>query len=215
MAVYAGNIKTLFRLAFGEAEGIILAIDGNKPAPLPSPYNSIPIIATNAQSIPSLLGTPIYEQIYFRHPAFGEISFPDAALVQVKSAKEIIKTKVTGRKGTVKELISQGDDEITMKGFLNNLASNDYPDAMLRDFYKLLNVNDNITVISPYLNAIGISTIVIEEGEPERIEGMPNLIPYTIKAVSDFPVELQILNDSSLAQITRPILSSGSGTRIV
>ena len=84
-----------------------------------------------------------------------------------------------------------------------------------RDFYKLLNVNDNITVISPYLNAIGISTIVIEEGEPERIEGMPNLIPYTIKAVSDFPVELQILNDSSLAQITRPILSSGSGTRIV
>jgi len=82
----------------------------------------------------SWLGTPI----------FADLRFPDdelileSVLIEVRQTKNIQRTPVQGRNGTVKEYIADGDYDITIRGVITTPRINSYPLDEVRALVSIL-----------------------------------------------------------------------------
>lgn len=139
----------------------------------------------------SVLGTPIYEQITFRTTE-REYTFPDWPLLDISAAKNIIKTAIKGRSGTVKEYINTDDYQITIRGILINYINDDYPEDLVNDLHDIFKINAELQVTTPVLNLLDIHNIVIESLRLPEVEGYNHIQPFVIQCLSDEPVELII-----------------------
>ena len=111
-------------------------------------------------------------------------------LVEVSQSKNIVKTAIQGANGTVKEYISDGDYEFTIKGCLaKSPISQEYPAQEVENFIKIMQVPESIQVSAPLINKFA-SHIVIESYQLMENEGLRNLQFFEIKACSDFPIVL-------------------------
>jgi len=147
-------------------------------------------------------GTPIMDILEFPEGRYidlqgNDISFGGiknaTVILEVSQSKNIVKTAIQGRNGTVKEYVSDGDFEINGKGFISN-KSNVIPLSDIIAFKEVMQVPQQIDVISQYLNEIfGINQIVIETFAMPQIEGFRNQIPFSFQAVSDTPINLEEL----------------------
>lgn len=150
----------------------------------------------------SPLGTPIYDDITF--PAgqyinlFGDvIAFDEVVLQNVlivaNRAKNVIKTPVQGRDGTVKEYISAGDYVISVSGQIVS-DSNTYPEIEVEAFSALMDVNAALSVVSSFLNdSIGVGDLVIESHNVSQVRGSRNTVNISFQAVSDVNIDLEEL----------------------
>lgn len=149
----------------------------------------------------SFLGTPIFSNIeikagkYFNNDG-KEIEYEgmtiDTVLFDVSQEKLIVKTEVSGRNGTVKEYISDGDYDITIRGVLVDRSPNKYPYDQVNALLEICKAQASISAASVFLQQFSIHSLVIESYNFPQREGFYNTQPFEIQCVSDEPVELNL-----------------------
>ena len=170
----------------------------------------------NGPTEPSYLGTPIFANLIFipgnytnnkgKPISYGGIFTNDklnnhfvvnTVLIDVSQQKQIIKTNIQGVAGTVKEYISKGDYQITIRGALVSESSLKYPEIETQQLREYLEAEVSIGVASRFLDDIfSINTITVESFNFPQQEGFQNMQLFEISAVSDNPVELTVLNNT-------------------
>ena len=117
----------------------------------------------------------------------------NTVLFSVNQSKNIVKTEIQGRNGTVKEYISDGDYDITIQGLLVSKEHDIYPEDEVKKLVEILKVQRSLEVACPYLNdRFDITDIVVETYSLPQKEGFENTQMFEINAVSDEPIELSI-----------------------
>ena len=162
----------------------------------------------------SALGTPVFSQlkftettdstdIYNNEPITITHDFPiDTCLFTVSQEKNIVKTAIQGRNGTIKEYIGDGDYSISIKGIITgtynvnysyseknqnqNNYTGVYPYVEVQNLLNFLRQPKELAIEVPYLNEVfGITHIVIESFELPQEEAGFGYQSFTINAVSD------------------------------
>ena len=120
----------------------------------------------------------------------------DTVLIDVSQQKQIIKTNIQGVAGTVKEYISKGDYQITIRGALVSESSVKYPTEQVHQLKEYLEAEVSVGVASRFLDDIfDIQNIVVESFSFPQTEGSQNQQLFEISAISDDPIELTVLNN--------------------
>lgn len=148
----------------------------------------------------SSLGTPVVANIVFQSVTYTANGITkttqeqryDTVLLTVNQPKRIIKTEIQGRNGTVKEYIADDDYQITINGIITG-TNGKYPETEVLTLKQMLDAPVSIPVVCRYLNNLGIYNIVVEEWTFDQEPGGISKQNFTINAISDEPIELQIL----------------------
>lgn len=139
-----------------------------------------------------LLGVPILENVRLKS-ADGNVNLllPDAICV-VNMNKTIIKTALQGRSGTVKEYITDGDYQVTITGTITDPVPDVYPEVEVGQLIHLCQLPEAIDVVSEFLQGLGIFQLVVESYTLNQESGYINRQKYSLKCLSDQPIELTI-----------------------
>lgn len=145
-------------------------------------------------------GQPIFDVIEFpahsyTRPENGEVIknsgvFLETALIDLNLPKNIVKTQIQGRNGTVKEYIGMDDWQITINGAVISKHANVPPTKEIEDIWKLTQAPIALNIYSNFLNHFGIYSVVIENFASNQIEGTRNAIGFTLTCTSDIPFEI-------------------------
>ncbi len=180
--------------------------EGQK-AKLPN-YESIELLPVEESETASLLGTPVLGDITFEagvyniynkytgaieKAKYGVYTLPYSCLVDFSRQNNVITTPVLGGNGTIKEIYGIGDWDITIRGIaFNNDKAGNSAQEQINQLIRWADLCDSIEVSGSVFLGKGIDRIVIEGIDIQPIEAKWNVIPFTIKAVSDEPIELAI-----------------------
>lgn len=149
----------------------------------------------------SYLGTEVFSNLIINGGSYfdadgDEIFYGgftcDTVLFQVSQQKNIVKTAIQGRNGTIKEYISDGDFEIQVRGVIISSNPLHYPETDVASLVEVLKVPAELRITSSFLNNLGIDDVVVESYEFQQNEGFYNSQMFTIKMVSEIPIELRI-----------------------
>jgi hypothetical protein len=136
----------------------------------------------------SYLGTPVFCDIKLE---YEDISiYYDTVLMDVSQHKNIVKTAIVGRNGTVKEYINDSDYSINVKGAVINHGRKDYPIDQVNKLVSLAKLPYAIKVICPYLRLFSIFEIVIESYDFSQRAGFSNMQLFNLNCISESPIEL-------------------------
>lgn len=139
------------------------------------------------------LGTPVYSNLEFIDSNEKVLLRIDTVLFVVTGTKNIIKTAIQGKIGTIKEYISQGDYSIKVSGSIVSLYPNYYPEEEVKILVGLLEQPNAIPIASNFLLLFGIKNIVIDpEFTISEKLGSRNDVPFEFSAVSDNPEEFEL-----------------------
>jgi len=148
----------------------------------------------------SMLGTPVVTDLTFESVSYDvgdsrRFVVPAVRLVTVLIAvtlpKNIVTTPIQGGNGTVKEYIGQGDYQITINGILTG-KNGSYPADDVIALKRMVDAPVPIRVTSSYLQNLDIYDIVITDFTVAQEPGGYSQQIFTINAISDIPIELQI-----------------------
>lgn len=142
----------------------------------------------------SWLGTPVFSDLVIKESETGNGMYFDTILFDVSLAKNIVKTSIQGRKGTVKEYISDGDYVLSIRGGIVNHGSNNYPTQDVGFFIELMQLPQALFVVSPLLQLFDVQSIVVENYKLIQRPGFQNIQFFEIDAISDEPLESFITN---------------------
>ncbi len=118
----------------------------------------------------------------------------DNLLANVSRKKNIIKTEIQGSDGTVKEITGQDDFQISFTGTITG-TNGSYPSSEVVALKKILDLKDTripIDVTGSFLNNLGIYSIIIEDYKLPQEAGGYSYQSFTIEAISDEPIVIQI-----------------------
>jgi hypothetical protein len=162
----------------------------------------IPPYVTDEKVGNSYLGTPVMDNLKFNDGTYtdlddNEISYQgitiNTVVFEVTKVRNVVKTKIQGRNGTVKEYVSDGDFQITCRGMLSN-KDNVFPQDQAKVLREIFEVPQQLPIVSLFLNNVfDIFNIVIETWSMPFVEGKRNEIPFSFIAVSDVPLDLEEL----------------------
>lgn len=165
----------------------------NSDAPIGTSYLGTPVYARlefSKEGIESLIGTP--STLDGREGARNLVL--ETVLLTVIQSKNIIKTAIQGRNGTIKEYIGEGDYQINIVGSIVGREALVYPREEVDLLIRYCKVNQEFGVICDFLSLFGIENIVIENYTISEKLGSRNEVPFEIVAISDLPIEFE-LND--------------------
>jgi hypothetical protein len=140
------------------------------------------------------LNTPIYSNLIIEGGEYTDengasVSYSemtiDLVLMEINNQKNIIKTSLQGRNGTVKEYISDGDYSIKITGKLFGDGMNSYPSDLVSNLHNICLAPVALTVSSDFLKLFNINSIVIESYNFHQTEGMRNVQEFTLNCLSD------------------------------
>ncbi len=156
----------------------------------------------------SQLGTPVYSNLEFlktsgtsadNSQAVGEqrgnsqvLLRIDTVLMVVTQTKEIIRTAIQGRNGTVKEYISDGDFYINIQGAIMSNYPLVYPKEDVELFIEIMGLKKAIPIASMFLDMFSIQNMVVENYSIAEKLGSRNEVPFQINALSDYPIEFKL-----------------------
>lgn len=160
-------------------------------------------------SYKSYFGTPVYSPLEFLKTSgtsldnsrgVGEangnsqvILRVDTVLMTVNQTRNIVKTPIAGRNGTVKEYISDGDFLIDIQGAIVSPFLNVFPKEEVSLFIELMGLPKSIPVACEFLQLFGIDSIAVDVWDIAQKLGSRNEVPFRITALSDLAEEI-ILN---------------------
>jgi hypothetical protein len=129
---------------------------------------------------------------------YDGLTLPESTWVGLSLTKNIIETPVVGRRGTLKELINEGDWKINIRGMLTDgcfeqrgeMNDRKYPHAEIRKLQNLVAANTTLAVLGDLFSTLGIQNIVIKSFNLPPLENFPFMQPFELEAVSDEPLEL-------------------------
>lgn len=163
--------------------------------PTQKDYTAITEDATDQVIKTSYLGTPVFSNLIFDAEPDTPENFAleiDTVLMTVSMTKNIVKTPLQGRDGTVKEYISDGDYMVDIRGEIVSEQPNVYPKDLVARLVNLCRVKHQLNVSSFFLQLFSVSAIVIDDYEVAEKLGSRNSVPFSIRASSDTPIELQL-----------------------
>lgn len=171
----------------------------------------------------SVLGTPVYDNIVLGNLTSENIfldilgqeqSFPglkmNQVLIEASGVNNVVSQAIQGRDGTIKQYISKGDFNITIRGTisggynpntgkwfsLRDVGVNYHPKRELRLLIDICKAGYSIPVISDYLNdIIGVDNIVITDYSMPQSEGSRYSQVFEINAVSDIDTILDFTEE--------------------
>lgn len=155
----------------------------------------------------SYLGTPVLSNLVFAAGSYqlkGEtINFEglriDTILMTVNQVKNIVKTPVAGRNGSVKEYISDGDFVIGLQGaIVNETGGSAYPRESMQILMDLLRAPVALQFTSNFLDFLGTFDLVVTDYNIPQIKGQRNMQVFQVNCLSDNPLELQLNAESQL-----------------
>lgn len=141
------------------------------------------------------LGTPVFSNLIFDAEPDTPENFAleiDTVLMTVDMTKNLVLTPLQGKNGTVKEYISDGDYLVDIRGEIISELPNVYPKDLVTRLVNLCKVPHQLNVSSFFLQLFSVSSIVVQRYEIAEKLGSRNSVPFTIQALSDTPIELQI-----------------------
>lgn len=206
-------IAGLFLDAFGvKIGGIYKPEENSGSADDPSGiFTGIQIIENINESFEtSGLGTPIIFPIVFSEGNYkryndkgelvnkkmGDFRLPIASVVSFRRDKIMSQTKVNGGRGSVKEIYGFDDWQVTINGFLIPDSSQPQgfktPLEQERELIKWDNLASSIEVFGQLFTLHDIRNLTIKGVSFEPMRGKPNIRTFTITALSDNPIELNI-----------------------
>ena len=148
----------------------------------------------------SMFGTPVYSNLEIEPFQFTKLDGTkedikngiviDTVMMNVTMTKNIVRTPIQGRNGTVKEYISDGDFEIDITGIIAS-KSNNYPESEVNELIRIVKSPVSIRFISEYLQFFGIHDVVVNSYNFPQTEGVRNQQIFQLSCSSDVPIELQ------------------------
>lgn len=160
----------------------------------------------------SFLGSPVYSNLQFLKTSGTSLDNSlnvgaangnsdiflnvDTVLITVSQSKNIVKTPIVGRNGTIKEYISDGDYLIDIRGMIVSQYPLVYPRDEVSLLIELLNLPKQIPVASDFLNIFEIGSIVVEFYSIGEKLGSRNEVPFEIQAWSDNAEEIQLTSNA-------------------
>lgn len=99
---------------------------------------------------------------YFMPIYLNGVELPNT-IISIKGSKTIVETAMVGRKGTVKELISVDDYDISVVGVI---LVDDFPDEGIAELRDLFNMTESISLKS------ALTDIFLEEDDKVVIKGV-------------------------------------------
>lgn len=165
----------------------------------------IPLIYEADQELyKSDIGTSVYADVTFGDPTTptiytdkngNKITIPvvtfQAILISLSYPRNIVKTEIQGRDGTVKEYIGEGDAQISFRGVITG-GNGRYPSDEVQPLIDLIKAPIAIPVVCTWLNDKGIHNIVFEDRTLDQEEGGYSYQTFVLQAISDTPQELLI-----------------------
>lgn len=154
------------------------------------------------KSTPSaMLGTPVVDQLIIKRNIDSVIGQDqtgddylkfDSIVISINQTRNIVKTAIQGRNGTVKEYISDGDFDISINGVITSTYSERTPREELENCYNLFKEPNELVVVSDFLSVFGIQYCVVMNYVFSQVEGSVNQINMDLKLLSDDPIELKL-----------------------
>jgi hypothetical protein len=145
------------------------------------------------------LNTPVQSWIRFIKGSYSPISpqfkipveiedlLITNCLIKVTQAKNIVKTRVAGRNGTIKTYMGMDDYEITIDGYIvpEKPTQSRYPVDLVKTLVKICNSPVSIMINCPYLQLFDINYLIIKDFNFEQTEGGYSQQRFTITCLSD------------------------------
>ena len=186
-----------------QANGILLAqvADKSKARIIEGNVNKNYIEPISKGTVSTMFGTPVIDQVVLKlnidTPIGQELTGTDyvkfeSVLVTVNQQRNIVKTPIQGRNGTVKEYISDGDYDITIDGIITSTNPNLTPLEEMENIISLLKVPNELVIVSEYIALFKVQYIVVDNYNFAQVEGSVNQIKFSLKLISDEPIELQL-----------------------
>jgi hypothetical protein len=115
-----------------------------------------------------------------------------SCLITIRQKKNIIKTEIQGRNGSIKEYISMGDYMITIEGLIVSeelFSPISFPKFEVDGFKEIMEFagdsgQNNLDIICPLVNKFA-QKVVVDEYELKEIQGSINTLEFTIELSSD------------------------------
>jgi len=143
----------------------------------------------------SMLGTPVFSDITIESISNNQLSIKiDTALIVIDQIKNIGRTIVNGRSGSVKEYYALGDYDITLSGSITDENPTKYPLEQMRILRQLVELPESLKVNSPFLSLFDIFNVVVYQFKFDQKPASQNRQFFEIKMYSDTPVELEKVN---------------------
>ncbi len=164
--------------------------------------------ALNGTVMPSLgrgaLGFPVYSNLIIKGDTyqdnngtnigtFNDIRI-DAIIMEMEQQKNLVKTDIQGRSGTVIEFISAKSATVHCYGRFSADIPGVFPTADVQEFINAMNSNKALRVQSWYLAMLGIYNIVVENFKIKQEEGSQEYQKFEFDAIADRPVILKLAN---------------------
>lgn len=180
--------------------------DAPELPPAPRSYTGDEIeIASEAYPRQELVsGTRLYKQdamgrwyfmpVFIRHdslPGSDHLLELENAVLRIDGAKQIVRTSLPGRRGTVKELVSIEDYKITITALVRS-SDGSYPAAQIARLKALFDLNESvelISVITDLVLAAGDRVVLTSIKYPST-PGLEDGQAVTIECETDSPFEL-------------------------
>lgn len=144
----------------------------------------------------SVLGTPIYDKLVLKA---GGIVFSDTPVMEANQMASLVIQKPIGydadapNKGSVKEDMGLDDVMVSIKGLLMHDEHTRLPYEALSALHNLFQKSRVVACESRYLQALGITQLVIQRFQVQPLEGYIDTFMYTLECLSDVPFDLEII----------------------
>ena len=200
------NIQELVKKEFG----LDVNVSSFEPPVNILPFDGVQVITGGNKMVNgavvskySAMGTPVYDYIKVKAGGYYDFQgnyitiepydFPFECIVELSQPSMIEETYIKGRKGgSIKEIIGVDDYYITIRGFIINYETSDYPTEAVEAFKRLINHTAELQVESPWLNFFDINEIVIYDRNLPQIEGAFHYQTFVLQCKSNEPFYVEV-----------------------
>jgi hypothetical protein len=146
-------------------------------------------------------GVPIFDVFKFQNQNYIDVTDGNKTktalefeiqncLLSINQTKNIVTTSIQGRKGTVKEYISDGDLQINVKCVLN-ARNGEVPTEQVKTLLTNLTANTSLPITNKVLNEYFqcYNVVVTDFTHPQQIGSLSSW-QFEFNCLSDYPVEL-------------------------
>lgn len=125
----------------------------------------------------------------------GELLLPNEPTIAFTKRKKIVETALVGsrRRGTVKELISSEDWQITIRGIaINHESKIFYPEDQIKALVDLDKEERALDIVCALTSLLGIYRVVITQIRFPEMVGIQHAQAYELQCVSDEDFVLEL-----------------------
>lgn len=183
------NQYDLYKLAFGYRGLPFINVPATPSKTTNGIENSIdaPDVISETQASDGLNHSGLNGVTYFMPISIGGVQLPNEPTVSASTKKTIVETAMVGmtRRGNVKELISEGDYEISINGVCASDDGVSYPFDQVKAIKAIYEKNEALEIVCAFTEEIGVTKVVLKSLTWVEMKGMQHCQAYKISAVSD------------------------------